>query len=174
MKKVITLALFLAVVAGLSGAALSFVHDLTEPIIEEATLETVKESLVKIYSHGETFQSVTTSFDEYPALEECYEASLNGQIQGYVYKATSQGYGGPVSILIGLDSQGTYIGFEVIDCSSETKGIGDRILDESFKNTIIGTEIGQSIDTISGATYSSTAVVENIQQATLHYQENFQ
>ena len=33
MKKIITLALFLAVVAGLSGAALSFVFQMTNPIL---------------------------------------------------------------------------------------------------------------------------------------------
>ena len=33
--------------------------------------------------------------------------------------------------------------------------------------------LGDSIDTISGATFSSTAVIEGIEQATQHYNENF-
>lgn len=174
MKKIIILSLFLAVVAGISGGALSYVHDITEPIIEEATVETVKESLTKIYTNKEEFQIVETSFDNYPALHQCYEAQDHGVTKGYIYEASSQGYGGEVAILIAIDLEGNYEGFEVIDCSNETKGIGDRIEDPSFSQSIVEKNIHDSIDTISGATYSSTAVKESIRQASAHYQENFQ
>ena len=43
MKKIITLALFLAVVAGLAGGALSFVNGITAPIIQEAAIAAEKE-----------------------------------------------------------------------------------------------------------------------------------
>ena len=58
MKKIVTLALFLAVVAGLSGAALSYVHELTDPIIQEAAIASEKDNLVKIYTSGEEFKSI--------------------------------------------------------------------------------------------------------------------
>ena len=48
MGKIIKLALFLAVVAGISGAALSAVFEITNPIIQEAKIAAEKENLVKI------------------------------------------------------------------------------------------------------------------------------
>ena len=46
--KILKLALFLAVVAGLSGAALSSVYEMTDPVIQEAKIASEKENLVKI------------------------------------------------------------------------------------------------------------------------------
>ena len=65
MKKIITLTLFLAVVAGLSGAALSFVNGITAPIIAEAAIAAEKENLVKIYP-GAEFMPVEADLSEYP------------------------------------------------------------------------------------------------------------
>ena len=56
MKKTILLALFLAVVAGLSGAALSLVNSITAPIIEEAAIAKEKENLVKIPKRQSQYQ----------------------------------------------------------------------------------------------------------------------
>ena len=176
MKKIVTLALFLAVVAGLSGAALSYVHELTDPIIQEADIASEKDNLVKIYTSGEEFKSIDTGLSDYTALAGCYEASSGGTVKGYVYKCSVTGYGGsstPIVYLIALDKDGTYKGYEVIDCSGETSGFGSQVADQPFKESIVGKNIGDSIDTISGATISSSAVVDGIQQATEHYNANF-
>ncbi|WP_050638558.1 FMN-binding protein [Candidatus Stoquefichus sp. SB1] len=175
MKKIITLALFLAVVAGLSGAALSFVFQMTDPVIQEAKIASEKENLVKIYTSGEEFKAVETNLTDYPAIQGVYEASSGGTVKGYVYKCSVVGYGGastPIQYLIALDQDGTYKGYEVLDKSGETNGFGSKIGDADFKNGIVGKNIGDSIDTISGATISSSAVVSGIEQATAHYEEN--
>lgn len=169
MGKTIKLAIFLAIIAGLSGAALSLVNGITEPMIQEAAIASEKQNLVKIYAGGEEFKKVESTTTDYPAIQDIYSAGD----KGYVYKTSVQGYKGPVVILIGLDKDGTYKGFEVADISQETKGIGDKILDESYKKSIVGKNIGDSIDTISGATYTSKAVVDGIEQATAHFEENF-
>lgn len=173
MSKILKLAVFLAIVAGLSGAALSFVNGMTDPIIQEAKIAKVKENLVKIYSNGEEFKAVDTSLTDYTALKGVYEASSGGSVVGYIYETSAQGYGGEVSALIALDKDGTYKGLEITDCSSETKGIGDKIKDASFIDSVVGKNIGDSVDTISGATFSSSAVIEGITQATQHYNENY-
>ena len=63
--------------------------------------------------------------------------------------------------------------YKLLICSTETKGIGDQVAGEAFISSVVGKNIGDSIDTISGATISSTAVVEGIEQATQHYNENY-
>lgn len=172
MKKIITLALFLAVVAGLSGAALSLVYSVTDPIIQEAAIASEKENLVKIYPSAE-FKAVETDTSEYPAIQSVYEATG----QGYVYKCSVTGYGGassPIVYLIALDNDGTYKGYEVLDCTGETNGFGSKVGEQAFKDSVVGTSIGDTVDTISGATISSTAVVDGIDQVVAHYQANFQ
>ena len=168
MKKILQLTVFLAIVAGLSGAALSFVNGMTDPIIQEQKIASVKENLVKIYPNGEEFKALDVSLSDYDALDAVYEADKGGTVEGYIYETSAQGYGGEVKALIALDKDGTYKGLEIVDCSTETKGIGDQITGESFINSVVGKNIGDSIDTISGATYSSGAVIEGIEQATQH------
>lgn len=172
MKKIITLAVFLAVVAGLSGGALSFVNGITAPIIQEAAIAAEKENLVKIYPSAEFKALEPTDLGDYASLTGVYEAVGSG----YVYKCSVVGYGGantPIVYLIALDSDGTYKGYEVVDCSGETSGFGDKVGMDDFKNSIVGKNIGDSIDTISGATISSTAVVNGIADAVAHYEANY-
>lgn len=172
MKKIISLGLFLAVVAGLSGAALSLVYNVTEPIIEEAAIASEKENLVKIYPSAQ-FKAIDTDTSEYPSIQGVYQA----EGYGYIYKCSVSGYGGtssPIIFLVALGDDGTYQGFEVLDCTGETKGYGSKVGDEDFKDSIVGQNIGDSIDTISGATISSSAVVNGIAEVTAHYAENFE
>jgi len=171
--KILKLALFLAVVAGLSGAALSAVYNVTDPIIQEAKIASEKENLVKIYNSGEEFKAIDTGLSDYTLLQGCYEASSGGSVKGYVYKVSSNGYGGAIVYLIALDKDGTYKGYEVIDCSTETSGFGSKVGEDAFKNSIVGKNIGDSLDTISGATISSTAVINGINEAVAHYEANF-
>ena len=169
--KILKLALFLAVVAGLSGAALSVVYEMTDTIIQEAKIASEKENLVKIYSSAE-FKALETDTSKYPSIQGVYEAEGNG----YVYKCSVTGYGGastPIVYLIALDNDGTYKGYEVIDASGETSGFGSKVAEPDFKNGIVGKNIGDSIDTISGATVSSSAVITGIEEATAHYEDNF-
>lgn len=173
MKNIVKLTVFLAIVAGLAGGALSFVNGMTDPIIQEQKIASVKENLVKIYSSGEEFKALDVSLSDYPALVLVYEADKGGSAVGYIYETSAQGYGGQVRALIALDKDGTYKGLQIIDCSTETKGIGDQVAGEAFISSVVGKNIGDSIDTISGATISSTAVVEGIEQATQHYNENY-
>ncbi|MEE0966389.1 MAG: FMN-binding protein [Bacilli bacterium] len=172
MKKIITLALFLAVVAGISGGALSFVNDITAPIISEAAIAAEKENLVKIYPSAEFKALEPTDLSDYSSLNGVYEAVGTG----YVYKCSVVGYGGastPIVYLVALDNDGTYKGYEVIDCSGETSGFGSKVAEADFTNSIVGKNIGDSIDTIAGATISSSAVVNGISEAVAHWEANY-
>lgn len=173
MKNIVKLTVFLAIVAGSAGGALSFVNGMTYPIIQEQKIASVKENLVKIYSNGEEFKALDVSLSDYDALVSVYEADKGGSPVGYVYETSAQGYGGQVRALIALDKDGTYKGLQIIDCSTETPGKGDVIAGDAFINSVVGKNIGDSIDVISGSTISSNAVIVGIEQATQHYNENY-
>ena len=85
--------------------------------------------------------ALDTGLADYTALQGCYEASSGGTVKGYVYKCSVTGYGGastPIVYLIALDKDGTYKGYEVIDCSGETSGFGSKVAEEGFKSGIVG------------------------------------
>ncbi len=171
MAKIVKLTVFLAIVAGISGGIMSFVYSQTNPIIQEAAIETVKESLEEIYP-GEEFSEESTGLDEYEGIEAVYKAGD----AGYVYECSVYGYSSstPITFLIGLDNDGTYKGYVVTDLSGETKGLGSQVGDDAFVSSIVGSDIGSDIDTISGATISSSAVLETIDNCVAHYEDNYQ
>lgn len=89
----------------------------------------------------------------------------------YVFDVQSAGYGGDVELMIGIASDGTVAGIQVVS-ENETDGIGSNALTEDFFDTFSGTAAegslslegseGTQVDGISGATFTSTAVVEDL------------
>lgn len=103
-------------------------------------------------------------------------AVLNGQ-EGLSIEAEAQGFGGPIKVMVGLAADGTILGYEVLECSQETPGLGSKCVnwfkDEARpKSSIIGkkgefkvTKDGGEIEAISGATISSRAFLKAINSA---------
>ena len=161
MKKIIHLTVFLAVVGALSAGVLSFVNDLTAPIIEAQKLAAVKESLEVLYP-GANFSELSTEADETGLVSAAYKA----EGKGYIYSVQVVGYNSstPIDFMMSIDNDGTISGYVVLT-QQETNGIGSRVADDEFKNTVVGKGIKDSISTLSGATVSSTAVVKGINAA---------
>lgn len=168
MKKIIHLVVFLALISGLSGLCLSVINDMTAPIIEEQKLAAVKENLETLYP-GAEFKEENIAVSG--SIQNVY--SVSGSANGYVYKAAVNGYGGEVSFLIAINEDGSYQGFIALDYGSETSGFGSRIGDAEFSDQFAGKTIDDNIDTLSGATVTSTAVVKGINEVVDHFEENF-
>lgn len=157
MGKIIKLAVFLAAISGLSGLCLSFVNSKTAPIIEEQALAAEKQYLDAMYP-GATF-TVNEISGDYVTKE--YVSSTGGK----AYKIEGNGYGGLVQVIVGFDEKGQVVGYDAIDISSETQGIGSKVGDDSFKEQVLEASADGSIDTISGATITSTVVANGFDEA---------
>lgn len=173
MSKIIKLSVFLALVAGLSAASLSYVYNLTAPVIKSHAREKEQAELKSLYAQEVSFTSVSQNLSKYEALEKCYLVKQGKKRIGYVYKIAVTGYGGEIVYLLKLDTQGVYSGYKAIDVSSETKGFGSRVGTSEMRHKIVNHHVGDDIDTLSGATISSSAVVNGIKQASTHYQATF-
>lgn len=84
--------------------------------------------------------------------------------------ASVMGYGGPVLVRLTLDENGLIAELDVGGARfAETEGIGSRVTEESFISTFIGKkpplEPGKDVDTLAGATVSSRAVIEAVNEA---------
>lgn len=157
MLKIIKLTVFLAIISGLSGLCLSFVNSQTAPIIAESGSSKETEYLGKIFEN--------VKFTEKEEKGEFITKSYSCD-QGVIYKAEVKGYGsGGIVFLIGINPDGQYVGYQVVDASTETKGIGDRILEEDYVNSILELTIDDEVDTISGATISSSAISKGFAEA---------
>lgn len=96
-----------------------------------------------------------------------------------VFKVSSGGFGGPIVALVGTDGQ-QILGIKVLDASAETAGLGQRVTEQGFQRQFLGLMINQlptdrtdwvskNLDMISGATFSSSALVKDINEAFVMY-----
>ena len=170
MKKALYLACFLAIIAAVSGAALTLTNNFTAPKIKENEIASEKSNLELIFP-GADFEKVESFKDDTKTIDSIYKAGD----QGYVYKMIVDGFGGKKSItfMVGFSSDGKIAGYTVLS-SGETKGIGSQVGEETFVKSVIGKSNGDEVDAISGATISSTAIKTALNTASSHYASNYQ
>jgi len=100
-----------------------------------------------------------------------------GEPLGYAVRVRAQGYGGTITMLVGLSPElDSLLGMEVVE-QVETPGLGGNITNESFKEQFEGLDAdsritwvknvepdraANEIQAISGATITSKAVVSGI------------
>src|SRR5699024_8445982 len=107
-------------------------------------------------------------------VDEVFRDITDGEIFGYTFKVLPRGYGGEITMLVGISVEGKVTGIEVV-AHGETPGLGSHIGDADFKNqfqeksvdehlTVVkgGAAGEQDIEAISGATISSRAIVDGV------------
>ena len=142
------------------GAAMAVINLITAPKIEEAQKKKEEEALSAVVPDNQGFTK-----QEIGGLPESVVAlySDNGSAAVAVMLSI-KGYdsSNPMSVAVGFDESGSIIKCSVISCSGETKGIGSKVSDEEFLSRFYGISDAtvSSVDTISGATISSSAFKE--------------
>ncbi|NDL62966.1 electron transport complex subunit RsxG [Enterobacteriales bacterium SAP-6] len=114
-----------------------------------------------------------------------FRASLNGQPSGIVLASETQGYGGPIQLLTGIDAKGVITGVRVIS-HKETPGLGDAIelghspwirgFDGKSLNNLSEQQWhvkkdGGQFDAFTGATITPRAVVKGVHENLVLYRE---
>ena len=111
----------------------------------------------------------TTSYMYFQSgLKEPEEDPLAGAFE--VRTATAQGFAGPVTVQVALDENGVITGLVVGDENfAETTGLGERAKESSFREQFVGKSgtlaYGDGIDALSGATITSNAVMQAVNEA---------
>ena len=98
----------------------------------------------------------------------------NGKIVGFVITVVAgDGYGGDIKFSTGISSDGKYMGTSILSIS-ETAGLGMNAKTDAFRNqfkdknveqftlTKTGSTADSEIDALSGATITSTAMVNGV------------
>jgi electron transport complex protein RnfG len=113
----------------------------------------------------------------------CYIArDQKGEIVGIAIPMTSSnGYSGEIKILVGITPIGKVSGVEILK-HAETPGLGAKIEEKKFRAQFLGKSLsgfkwkvrkeGGEVDEITGATISSRAVTEAIENALKVFERN--
>ena len=151
--------IFITIVVFASVGLVTWTDSITTDRIEYQKEQQIQSMLKEMFP----------SMSEYTFEDDIYTIYSNGAGVGYAFLAVGKGYGGDIDILIGLEDETTIKGITIIS-QSETPGLGSRIAESSFASTFAGVNIddvalkqdGGQIDTITGATISSRAVVDAV------------
>ena len=167
MKQIIKNTAILLAVTVVAAVALSFVYELTEEPIARAEQEARVEAYQAVYADV-TFNTLAeekTLLREYNATltdgttvnELLTAVAADGKQAGYVLSVSAKGYGGPVTIALGIDLGGTVVGYAVLS-HSESPGFGANCENADVKAQFLGITDAAQLDGISGATITTKAL----------------
>ncbi|ETP72899.1 putative NADH:ubiquinone oxidoreductase, subunit RnfG [Lachnospiraceae bacterium JC7] len=184
-------ALILTAITLVSGLLLGAVYGMTKDQIEAinnaSTIASYQQVMAAEEYDDETYYDAletakndgTVSADNGGAelISVVAAKDASGAEIGYIVKAQAAGYGGNVVVVIGVDSDLKVTGISFPETLPETAGLGQRALEPAFyeqfagKGTNLSVKKGggageNEIDAISGATMTSTAVVNSTNAAT--------
>ena len=110
----------------------------------------------------------------YESLTYCAALDADGNAIGRVYTAAAKGYGGTISVMVGIGADGKITGIEILS-HSETPGLGANSTKPAFKNRFVGksgtlivsktSNDGENVQAITAATITSKAVTSAVNAA---------
>ena len=147
------------------GAVLGAVYAVTYEPIEAAAQKALEASINEVLPQGGELSEAKT-IEVGGQTYEYYEASVNGQPAAYAVKSTSIGFGGPLTVMVGILSDKTVYNTSVLS-HSETPGLGAKCqTDEAFMAQWKGfpadkvlkvKKDGGDVDAITASTITSRA-----------------
>lgn len=175
MKETIKLGVVLFIITAVCAGMLGLVNSITSPIIKEKKEVAKQEAMKVLIKEAEEFEPISEIQEN--EVQELYIARANGEYLGAVVKVSPEGYGGSIELLVGVNSEGCVTGVQVLS-HAETPGLGANILKESFKGQFIdkqapievvkGSAKEGEISAITGATITSKAVTQGVNEAVLY------
>ena len=183
MKENFKLGGILLIITMIAGLLLGFANDLTkEAIIENSKIS--KEDLNYIMPSAEKIQDMAIEVDAESGIKEVYEAVSGSDVIGYVMKVTSKGFHGAIDFVIGISKDDKVTGIKVLS-HSETPGLGAKITEDKYTERFkdkpatgylevvkVTPNKDNEVEAISGATTSSKASVNAVNEAIAFYLEN--
>lgn len=154
---------------------------LTDPLIALRTQEDTQKLLDQVipadlYDVAPTKEPITLTLDGQKV--EGFRARKEGKVTAVALFAETQGYGGTIRLLLGIDAHGVLTGVRVLS-HSETPGLGDKIQTNKsdwilgFAGLSLGNpdeqgwhvkKDGGQFDGFTGATITPRAVVKGVHE----------
>ena len=180
---IIYLGVFLMVVCVASATSLAMTHRVTNPLILQHQEATRAAAMAQVLPEADDFEDATEDFSDLlddPDFADIVEVNVGlrqGDPVGNVITVAPTGYVDEIVTMVGI-SDGTITGVSILR-QIETPGLGARVVEEDFKSQFLGLSStdtvalkndGGQIDALAGATESSRAVADGVDQATRLYE----
>lgn len=189
-KGIITAVAAILIITVVMGAALGVVYNVTKEPIIKANEQAKKDAYEKVYpgasdistvEEAQLYDTVNTVLGSYgftsSRIDEISVAAREGEAPGFIILVTnSDGYSGDIQMAVGISGDGIIQGIAFLSIN-ETAGLGMEAESEEFLNQFIGKDVNKftytktgavsdsEIDAISGATITTSAVVDGINAA---------
>ena len=147
---------------------------LTQSKIEALTVKTQNEAMAKVLEgeYNEVTKTVNNNEITY------HTVTKESRVIGYIFIINTNGYGGTVSVMTAVNSDGTVAAVQILDASNETPGLGQNVTKENFYTQFAGmtkninvikggaaNSENNEINAVTGATISSKAVTGAVNTA---------
>ena len=187
VRKSLKLGLFLCLVAAIAGLAIAYVHQFTQPLIDQQLLEEKLRSFREVFSQAEEIIDETEKYlPEDPVIAEVNTVYQQDKLVGVIYTVEPVGYNGRIQLLAGFEITTPKITAIKILQQSETPGLGDQVQKSFFTDRFRNKGISQDLQVvnreplqdnqilaITSATISSQAVTDGVNAARRHFKAHF-
>ena len=174
MRDILKPAVRLMIFATVAALLLAVVNAFTAGRIEINTREKINAARCEVIGDY-SFEEADADISGAKYITGVYRAMDGEECAGYVYELESRGYGGTIYICLGIDTDGCITGVKV-SSHVETKGLGTDA-EYKFMAGFVGLDASagsaMQVDGISGATISSNAVKNAVDEADEHYDTYF-
>lgn len=181
-KEITKISIILFLITAISALLLAFVNEITAPLIAANDEKSVQDALRVVMQEADSFEKkepddiAAAAEEKYDSdIIELYDAKKNGDTIGICAIVETKGYDTGLRSAIGVDTEGTVTGVEIIS-HQETPGLGANAEKEEFRSQYIGKsgEISvvkngageNEINAISGATMTSDGVTRAVDTVT--------
>ena len=159
--------LVLTIVSVLAAGVLATVNRMTLPKIEKINQDMTGQGVRKVMGN-ENIQVASPDTCEGNILYRVTDS--NGQSLGTAVVTETQGFGGPLKVMVGFSTEGVILGYTVLG-TSETPGLGTKAsswFQKGGKGDIVGKNPSRNkgeIDAITASTITSRAFLAAINNA---------
>jgi electron transport complex protein RnfG len=173
-KEMIAPTLVLFLICLVITVALAGTYQITKPIIDEINIKNANIARGEVFPAGEgAFTEIET--DAADGIMEIYGADNK---TGYVFTAQDKGFGGKITVMVGVDERGEITGVKVTD-HTETPGLGTKAMTVDYLSqyrdktavTRTNAEGKTQIDAVTGATLSSDAIFRAVETSLKQYEK---
>lgn len=174
-------------VAALAAGSLGFINQLTRPVIAENERLSTEKALRQVFSQADSFREVSQDYaDSLPeAVSDLRLGQVDDKPMAAVYTLTGAGYNGDIKLMVSFHlEKKTITGLRILQ-HTETPGLGANLVQPPFYEPVAGKDASaplsvvknqeasdHEIVAITAATITSRAVVDTINLARKHFEEN--
>ena len=170
MKEMIKMLVVMTAFSLAAGFLLAWADRITKDPIETARKKEKQDALRRVLPPSDNDAFTETNTVTVAGRAWIFHVARKaGAYAGAAFETESEGYGGPIRILVGLQADGAVNAVEILQAEKETPGLGSKVREPSFLRQFRNRKAadtrwcavrkdGGEIQAITGATISSRAV----------------